>query len=120
MKNKKSQLTKGILFGAALSLLALIIFTGCPSQQSMLDNRDAASKVYVAPGENDDYNAFLSGGFSGQMSVWGLPSARYLKTISLFSQNPETGFAYNNETGPLRNISYGYIQWNDSNNHHYT
>src|SRR5690625_7939617 len=76
MKNKKSQLTKGILFGAALSLLALIIFTGCPSQQSMLDNRDAASKVYVAPGEYDDYYAFLSGGFSGQMSVWGLPSAK--------------------------------------------
>src|SRR5690625_7225433 len=109
MKNKKSQLTKGILFGAALSLLALIIFTGCPSQQSMLDNRDAASKVYVAPGEYDDYYAFLSGGFSGQMSVWGLPSARYLKTIPVFPQDPETGVGYNEGTRPLLNTRYVFI-----------
>src|SRR5579885_3326447 len=30
---------------------------------------DAASEVYVAPGSYDEYYAFLSGGYSGQVSV---------------------------------------------------
>ena len=30
---------------------------------------NAAEKVYVAPGEHDEYYAFISGGFSGQLAV---------------------------------------------------
>ncbi|MDQ6830869.1 MAG: hypothetical protein M3081_18555, partial [Gemmatimonadota bacterium] len=33
---------------------------------------DAASKVYVAPGSYDEFYSFMSGGFSGQVSVYGL------------------------------------------------
>ena len=33
---------------------------------------DAASKVYVAPGKYDEFYNFVSGGFSGQVSVYGL------------------------------------------------
>ena len=32
---------------------------------------DAAPKVYVAPGKKDEFYALLSGGFNGQMSVYG-------------------------------------------------
>ena len=39
---------------------------------------DEASEVYVGPGEYDDFYAFLSGGFSGQVSVYGLPSVSRL------------------------------------------
>ena len=45
---------------------------------------DAASRVYVAPGEYDEYYAFLSGGFSGQLATYGLPSGRLLKVIPVF------------------------------------
>src|SRR5919205_1811751 len=77
---------------------------------------NAASKVYVAPGKYDEYYAFFSGGFNGQMLVYGLPSGRLLKLIGVFSQNPETGYGYNEETKPMLQTTYGAIPWDDT--HH--
>ena len=48
---------------------------------------DAASAVYVAPGKHDELYSFLSGGFNGQVSVYGLPSGRLLKIIPVFTQS---------------------------------
>ncbi|HXJ97749.1 MAG TPA: Sec-dependent nitrous-oxide reductase [Gelidibacter sp.] len=77
---------------------------------------NAAERVYVAPGEHDEYYAFMSGGFSGQLSVYGLPSGRMLKVLPVFSQNPENGYGYTEETKPMLNTSYGFVPWDDS--HH--
>ncbi|HRO41585.1 MAG TPA: Sec-dependent nitrous-oxide reductase [Flavipsychrobacter sp.] len=77
---------------------------------------DAASKVYVAPGKYDEFYNFVSGGFSGQVSVYGLPSGRLLKVIPVFSQNPENGYGYNEETKPMLQTSHGFIPWDDE--HH--
>jgi nitrous-oxide reductase len=77
---------------------------------------DAASKVYVAPGQHDEYYAFLSGGFNGQIGVYGLPSGRLLKFLPVFSQNPENGWGYNEETKPMLMTSHGFIPWDDT--HH--
>ena len=77
---------------------------------------DAASKVYVAPGKYDEFYAFLSGGFSGQLSVYGLPSGRLFRVIPVFSVDPEKGYGFNEETKPLLNTSYGFIPWDDA--HH--
>ncbi|MBS1690400.1 MAG: nitrous oxide reductase, partial [Bacteroidetes bacterium] len=59
---------------------------------------DAASKTYVAPGKYDEYYNFVSGGFNGQVSVYGLPSGRLLKMIPVFSVFPENGYGYSEET----------------------
>ncbi|MCC5942799.1 MAG: Sec-dependent nitrous-oxide reductase [Balneolaceae bacterium] len=118
MDNKKSNTLRGLLLGAGFIAVAAFIFTGCPSQQSMFDSGDAAQKVYVAPGEHDEYYGFFSGGYSGQLSVWGLPSARFLKVIPVFSQDPETGYGYSEETKPLLMTSYGFIPWDDSHHPH--
>ncbi len=77
---------------------------------------DAASKVYVAPGKYDEFYNFVSGGFSGQVSVYGLPSGRLLKVIPVFSQNPENGYGYSEETKPMLQTSFGYVPWDDQ--HH--
>ena len=37
---------------------------------------DMASRSFVPPGQLDEFYAFISGGFSGQLSVYGLPSGR--------------------------------------------
>ncbi len=76
----------------------------------------AAEKVYVAPGEHDEFYAFISGGFSGQLSVYGLPSGRLFKVIPVFSQDAEKAWGYNEETKPMLNTSYGFVPWDDS--HH--
>ncbi|MCB0664151.1 MAG: nitrous oxide reductase, partial [Saprospiraceae bacterium] len=69
-----------------------------------------------APGKYDEFYNFVSGGFSGQMSVYGLPSGRMLKVIPVFSQDAETGWGYSEETKAMLNTSYGYIPWDDA--HH--
>ena len=45
------------------------------SQQDLL----AASKTYVPTGKRDEFVAFSSGGQSGQVLVYGIPSMRILK-----------------------------------------
>jgi len=81
-----------------------------------LNNSSAAQKVYVAPGEHDEFYAFMSGGFSGQVSVYGLPSGRLLKVVPVFSVDAEKGYGFNEETKPMLETSFGNIPWDDA--HH--
>jgi nitrous-oxide reductase len=74
---------------------------------------DAAGKVYVAPGKYDEFYNFVSGGFSGQMSVYGLPSGRLFRVIPVFSVDPEKGYGYSEESKPMLNTSQGFIPWDD-------
>jgi nitrous-oxide reductase len=74
---------------------------------------DAASRAYVAPGSHDEYYAFLSGGFNGQIGVYGLPSGRLLKIVPVFSQFPENGWGYSEETKGMLETTYGNIPWDD-------
>ena len=97
-----------------------IAFTSCNNGNSTQSkgalSSSAAEKVYVAPGEHDEFYAFVSGGFSGQLAVYGLPSGRLFKVIPVFSQDPEKAYGYNEETKPMLNTSHGFIPWDDS--HH--
>jgi len=77
---------------------------------------DAATRVYVAPGDHDELYAFMSGGFSGQVTVHGLPSGRLIKTVPVFSQHAENGYGYSEETKAMLNTSYGFVPWDDA--HH--
>lgn len=79
-------------------------------------NSSNAEKVYVAPGEHDEFYAFMSGGYSGNLTVYGLPSGRMFKEIPVFSQFPTSGYGYSEETKPMLNTSHGFVPWDDS--HH--
>jgi len=105
-----------ISIGKYLSFLLIFAITACSGNDNLLGTGDAASKVYVAPGEYDDYYAFMSGGFSGQVSVYGLPSGRLLKIVPVFSVNPENAYGFSEETKPMLMTSYGSIPWDDA--HH--
>lgn len=98
---------------------SLIILGGCGKSKSSkgpLVESDAPNKVYVEPGKYDEFYAFLSGGFSGQLAVYGLPSGRLFRVVPVFSQNAENAWGYSEETKPMLNTSYGFIPWDDS--HH--
>lgn len=97
-------------------ILPVILITGCGKSSSALDTGDAPQRVYVKPGEYDEFYTFMSGGFSGQVSVYGIPSGRLFKIIPVFSQNPETGYGYSEETKAMLNTSHGFIPWDDA--HH--
>ncbi len=87
---------------------------GCkPKNAGTTVSSDAASKAYVAPGKYDEFYNFVSGGFSGQMSVYGLPSGRLLRVIPVFSQDAEKGYGYSEETKPMLNTSHGFVPWDD-------
>lgn len=110
---KKCTYSLMMLLGFALT------FVGCGEKSKSSNGAltsNAAEKVYVAPGEHDEYYAFVSGGFSGQLSVYGLPSGRLFKVIPVFSQDAEKAWGYNEETKPMLNTSHGFIPWDDS--HH--
>ena len=85
------------MLGAALAALAVLAGCGKGGAPSV-GAADAAQKVYVAPGQYDEFYAFMSGGFSGQIGVYGLPSGRLLKAVPVFSQNPENGYGYSEQT----------------------
>jgi len=105
------------LLAPALALLACSTIYGCkPGKAGSSVDADAAQKVYVAPGKYDEVYAFLSGGFSGQVAAYGIPSGRLLKVIPVFSQNPENGYGYSEETKPMLNTSHGFVPWDDA--HH--
>ena len=73
--------------GAAVALGAMYFYACAPTTQSAIGAAgDAPSRVYVPPGSYDQYYAFMSGGFSGQLAVYGLPSGRLLKVIPVFAQ----------------------------------
>src|SRR5690606_35382736 len=102
-----------VLFGL------LMVLTGCQNggkgSNGALSSSNA-EKVYVAPGEQDEFYAFLSGGYSGNLTVYGLPSGRMFKEIPVFSQFPTSGYGYSEETQPMLNTSHGFVPWDDA--HH--
>src|SRR5665647_818322 len=106
------------LLPISLAIAILIcIFPSCkPKNTADAVSGDAAQKTYVAPGKYDEFYNFVSGGFNGQVSVYGLPSGRLLKLIPVFSQNAENGWGYNEETKPMLQTTFGFIPWDDT--HH--
>lgn len=101
---------------ALVLAVGIVFWWGCSGKKEMAGSGDAASKVYVAPGSYDEFYAFLSGGFSGQVAAYGLPSGRLLRVIPVFAVNPENGYGYTEETKGMFNSTHGFIPWDDS--HH--
>ncbi len=110
MKHSFSRLIVMALMAPSL----FVAMQGCkPKGTQSAISGDAASKVYVAPGKYDEFYSFVSGGFSGQMSVYGLPSGRLLRVIPVFSVDPEKGYGYSEESKPMLNTSVGFVPWDD-------
>ncbi|MGH7669997.1 MAG: Sec-dependent nitrous-oxide reductase [Gemmatimonadaceae bacterium] len=103
------------LLGAGALLLANACTKSGPKSEGLVAG-DAASRVYVPPGSYDEFYAFFSGGYSGQVNVYGLPSGRLIKEVPVFSQFPQDGYGYDEDTKAMLNTTYGFIPWDDA--HH--
>ena len=109
----KKKIGNYLLIAAAFVAVIIIVKSCKPNNMATAVTGDAASKAYVAPGKYDEFYNFVSGGFSGQMSVYGLPSGRLFRVIPVFSVDPEKGWGYNDETKPMLNTSHGFVPWDD-------
>ena len=78
-----------------------------------------AAKTYNPTGVKDKYVVFSSGGQSGQMIVYGVPSMRLLKYIAVFTPEPWQGYGYDKDSLEILrqgNIRGREINWGDT--HH--
>src|SRR5512139_2064433 len=115
-ERRKSILSWG---GLAVLVLAGVLVGRCaPSgpkgakkggAETKSDVAVAAMKTYVAPGDLDEYYFFASGGHSGQLYVYGVPSMRHLATIPVFTPYPATGYGFDDETKAM----LGGLTWGD-------
>ncbi|MCP4285664.1 MAG: Sec-dependent nitrous-oxide reductase [Gammaproteobacteria bacterium] len=114
--NKKRTLS--LLVGLTLGLGAA---SSAYSQQSLQDvmkargltQKDllAAAKTYTPTGGRDEYLAFSSGGQSGQVIVYGIPSMRILKYIGVFTPEPWQGYGFDDESKAV--LAQGRIEGKD-------
>ncbi len=100
-------ISAGILFGCAKPPKQ-----GRSQRGVRSDVQEAAMKSYVAPGDLDEYYLFQSGGHSGQVYVYGVPSMRHISTIPVFTPYPATGYGFDRASKAM----LGGFTWGDA--HH--
>ena len=71
----------------------------------------AAAKTYTPTGGRDEYIVFASGGQSGQVIVYGIPSMRILKYIGVFTPEPWQGYGFDEESKAV--LAQGRINGKD-------
>jgi len=99
-----------------LTPLCLLFLESCKPKTAQSAAGGDASKSYIAPGKYDEFYNVVSGGFNGQVAVYGIPSGRLFRIIPVFSQSPESGYGFSEETKPMLNTSHGFVPWDDQ--HH--
>lgn len=91
---KLKQWVKLIPLSVVASSLCLCAYASSDLEAIMkarnLSEKDilAAAKTYQPSGRRDEYMVFSSGGQSGQVIVYGVPSMRIYKYIAVFTRNP--------------------------------
>jgi len=73
----------------------------------------AAAKTYTPTGGRDEFIVFSSGGQSGQVIVYGIPSMRILKYIAVFTPEPWQGYGFDDESKAV--LRQGNIQGKEIN-----
>ena len=98
-------LAGGLAAGAALGYTAFKFTAqptgGLPQYQDIIESRqltsedvEAALKTYLPGGVYDEFILFASGGHSGQVLVFGVPSMKLYRVISVFTPEPWQGYGY--------------------------
>jgi nitrous-oxide reductase len=116
--------TRGVAIGVS-ALLVTGLLTGvmgaasaAEDLKSVMDRRGltekdllAAAKTYTPSGGRDEYLAFSSGGQSGQVIVYGIPSMRLLKYIGVFTPEPWQGYGFDDESKAV--LAQGRVRGKD-------
>src|SRR5688572_19369381 len=93
--------TKLMFAVAAVALVGSM--QSCKPKSAQAAASGDATAAYVAPGKYDEFYNIVSGGFNGQIGVYGIPSGRLFRIVPVFSVGPESGYGYTEETKPMLN-----------------
>jgi nitrous-oxide reductase len=114
MKGRRLSLLVGVL----VLVLAAPIAGAKENLQQVLKRRGltqqdvlAAAKTYVSTGKRDEFIVFASGGQSGHVIVYGIPSMRLLKYIAVFTPEPWQGYGFEEESKEI--LAQGRINGKD-------
>src|SRR5687768_16791280 len=102
-----------ILLAAGLLAIVMNSLQSCKPKTAQSAASGDAEKSYVAPGKYDEFYNIVSGGFNGQIGIYGIPSGRLFRIVPVFSVGPESGYGYTEETKALLNTSHGFVPWDD-------
>jgi nitrous-oxide reductase len=130
LSEKRRERMQGILKRLSVVALGALVSVSLASAESELEKvmkergltqQDllAAAKTYTPSGGRDKYIVFSSGGQSGQIMVYGVPSMRILKYIGVFTPEPWQGWGYDDDTKKILaegKIRGKQITWGDT--HH--
>src|SRR5262249_38917428 len=120
-KTMSRQKKSWISGGAALACVVLLAVAGrcAPSAPKAGARRApagasdlavAAQKTYVPRGDLDEFSLFASGGHSGNVYVYGIPSMRPLSTIPVYTPYPATGYGFDDDSkAMLGNLTWGDV-----------
>ena len=98
---------------AGVVLASFSVLQNCKPKTPATVAGGDATKAYVAPGKYDEFYNLVSGGFNGQLAVYGIPSGRLFRIIPVFALSPESGYGFSEETKPMLNTSSGLVPWDD-------
>ena len=100
----------GLLAGFVAATISFADFSAKTKTLKLQSStKSDAEKVYVPFGQKDDYYLFASGGHSGQMFIYGVPSMRKIRTIPVFSQDSATGYGFDEHSKKMM----GDYTWGD-------
>lgn len=109
MANKVIPAISGLLAGILAATVFFGDFTRDSKSEAQTSVKSNAEKVYVPFGEKDEYYLFASGGHSGQMFIYGVPSMRHIRTVPVFSPDSATGYGFDTHSKEL----LGKYRWGD-------
>lgn len=79
----------------------------------------AGGKFDVPPGQLDDYYVFSSGGHSGEVRIYTVPSGRLIKRIPVFNIDPMVGWGITNESKKVIGTKPdGTLKYHTGDTHH--
>jgi nitrous-oxide reductase len=109
-----------LLMGLAVSVAGVATAWSAETLQDVMKRRGltekdllAAAKTYLPSGGRDEYTVFSSGGQSGQIIVYGVPSMRILKYVAVFTPEPWQGYGFDDESKAV--LAQGRIDGKDVN-----
>ena len=126
INQKGKEMKKSLKVLSALALSSSMLFSASGELDKIMKKRGLtendvirAAKIYNPTGVKDEFVVFSSGGQSGQVIVYGVPSMRILKYIAVFTPEPWQGYGYDVDSLKILrqgNIRGREINWGDT--HH--